>query len=577
MIARIRNRYCLLGLFIFLSKLGYSQEMENIKKQDPFSIRGNVAASIGGYGVKGIPPRNNHFLWSVSGNPSLSFYGVELPFSFIFSESNQSFRQPFNQFGVSPHWKWITGHAGFRNLTWSNYTLAGATFLGVGIDINPSLFRFGAMYGRFQKPIEEDTTTTLDDGFSGFSQAAFKRKGWGFKLGVGKEQQFFDLIFLKVKDDSTSIKRPLTQEIFPQENAVIGFNTEYFFAKHFTFKANAAISLFTKDLGSNPYDQGDFPMKKFLNFLVAPTISTQFYYAAQASFGVKYDAWNVLTKYERVAPDYKSLGAYYFQTDMERITISPGFSIKKNKFKLQSSIGFQHDNLNKNKAAATKRVIGSVNININPSQKYGMTIQYSNYGISQKPGTKSLSDTTRVDQVSQSISLTPRFNFGKQGKTLHNFVWLNTFQNLNDKRTDTGTVYEMKMMLSNANYNFLLIEQQLNINVNSGYNHNILAFGNTSSVQLGLGINKSLMDNKLQTGMNFNYNKNFFKGNSNGATYQAVLNLGYVPAKNHQIQGEFNYLRNKSDFAEVNESFSEYTGRVTYTYTFNYIAHGKDK
>jgi len=46
------------------------------------------------------------FTWMLTGSPTLSVYGITLPFSFTISEQQRNFRQPFNKFGVSPYYKW---------------------------------------------------------------------------------------------------------------------------------------------------------------------------------------------------------------------------------------------------------------------------------------------------------------------------------------------------------------------------------------------------------------------------------------------------------------------------------------
>jgi len=38
---------------------------------------------------------------------------VSYSFSYIFSNQQSSFQQPFNQYGLHPTYKWITGHIGY--------------------------------------------------------------------------------------------------------------------------------------------------------------------------------------------------------------------------------------------------------------------------------------------------------------------------------------------------------------------------------------------------------------------------------------------------------------------------------
>jgi len=40
---------------------------------------------------------------------------------------------------MSPYYKWITIHVGYRNINYSQFTLAGHTILGAGIELHPGI------------------------------------------------------------------------------------------------------------------------------------------------------------------------------------------------------------------------------------------------------------------------------------------------------------------------------------------------------------------------------------------------------------------------------------------------------
>lgn len=73
-----------------------------------------------------LPDRYLPFNYVITGAPVLSLYGMQIPVSFVIGRQQSSFTQPFNQFELSPSYKWVTVHAGYRNLTFSPYTLTGA-------------------------------------------------------------------------------------------------------------------------------------------------------------------------------------------------------------------------------------------------------------------------------------------------------------------------------------------------------------------------------------------------------------------------------------------------------------------
>jgi len=186
----IKIKVLLLAILVLTSHLVFPQEPETPPKPKPFKIYGNINLNLIGYYVNGIPYRADPFSAILSANVTASFYGIELPIAIAISNKQESYAQPFNQFGMSPRWKWITLHGGYRNVTFSNFTLAGHTFIGAGIELNPGIFRFGAIYGRF------DRKTTENPLYKNDSLPHYARKGYAVKLGVGTEQNFLDLIFL---------------------------------------------------------------------------------------------------------------------------------------------------------------------------------------------------------------------------------------------------------------------------------------------------------------------------------------------------------------------------------------------
>ncbi|HLL95708.1 MAG TPA: hypothetical protein VK404_12060 [Spirosoma sp.] len=162
--------YCYLfylaGWIAITSLPTYAQDLSTLGKQKPVTLNGGLSVRTIFYSAKGIEARRQPFSYVVTGAPVLSLYGWSVPVSFVFSEQERSFRQPFNQFGMSPTYKWVTLHAGYRNLSFSPYTLAGHTILGGGVELTPGIFRFGFVYGRLNRATAVDTTSGLLEPFN---------------------------------------------------------------------------------------------------------------------------------------------------------------------------------------------------------------------------------------------------------------------------------------------------------------------------------------------------------------------------------------------------------------------------
>ena len=153
------KKFWIIGIFVCLSlALLEAQDLTNIKDQKPIRFSGSTELRGIFYNASGIANRREPFTWILSGNPTLSLYGWDIPFSFILSRDDRAFRQPFNQFGMSPTYKWLTLHGGYRNVNFSSFTLGGHTMLGGGVEANPGKWRLGFMYGRLNRATVIDTT-----------------------------------------------------------------------------------------------------------------------------------------------------------------------------------------------------------------------------------------------------------------------------------------------------------------------------------------------------------------------------------------------------------------------------------
>ena len=113
------------------------QDMQGLRSQKPISIRRSLSAGLTYYHGDGITNRRHPFSWYLSGAPVITVYGVVMPVSLVVREQESRFSQPFNQYGVSPYYKWAKLHLGYRNIRFSNYTLGRANFLGAGVELNP--------------------------------------------------------------------------------------------------------------------------------------------------------------------------------------------------------------------------------------------------------------------------------------------------------------------------------------------------------------------------------------------------------------------------------------------------------
>ena len=210
-------KYCFILFLSATAIRATSQDLENLKKQKPFTLSGTIGASASFYTSTETTYTQPPYAWAVNGNFTGNLYGVALPVSFLINQYGKSYSNPFTQFGVSPTYKWAKLHLGYRTIPFSPLTFEGQSFRGAGIELTPGKFRFAAFTGRLNKAVNEDTTSGR------LKMPQYSRKGQGIKIGFGNASNYFDLMYFTAKDDSTSTK-PLTEmsSVRPQENAVVG-------------------------------------------------------------------------------------------------------------------------------------------------------------------------------------------------------------------------------------------------------------------------------------------------------------------------------------------------------------------
>src|SRR5664279_1859181 len=303
----------ILILFYIISNTLQSQNLEGLSSQKPVLLSGGLTARTIFYDANGIPNRRQPFSYIFTGSPTISiFNSFTIPISFTYSEQDRSFRQPFNQFGMSPYYKWITIHAGYRNINYSQFTLAGHTILGAGIELRQGIFRFGFITGRFNRATPVDTSS------KSFQPFTYSNHGSAGKIGIGKGPDFFEVSMLKAKDDSSSVHpRPeFMGAVTPAENIVIGINGQLKFLKDFTFAIEAATSLYTRNLSNNTAlnDSANKGVTKILGRFISTNSTTERYNAIQTSLGFHQKIFSAKLQYRRVDPDYKTMGAYFFNS-----------------------------------------------------------------------------------------------------------------------------------------------------------------------------------------------------------------------------------------------------------------------
>ena len=565
--------YLLCVLFIFINNKTLRATHE-FNCADTSGIRSLLKPKISGtinigvwYNQKGGNAPNATSIqkldWFIQGQPTITIANMSFPFSGVYSNNDFNYSQPFNQYGLSPSYKWATAHMGYRNLAFGSYTLSGATFLGGALELNPGKFRFAAFYGRFNRAIEEDTNIIKTAGVTIIP--AYKRVGYGIKLGVGSDVNFVDLSLIKIQDDTASIKRPTVNYISPSDNLLVGLSNKLKLGKHFKWEAEGAISLYTEDQQAFGNEiQNQWP--QFVKPLIAVNISTTFNQAYKMLFGFGSKYIDLTGQYEYVGPNYRSLGMYYIQNDIQRYTINPGLRLWQGKLNLSGSYGLQEDNLSKLKMATTIRNVQSLNISIAPFSRLNLQATYSNFGTTQTSGKIQLNDSIRISQINASYGGTISMLF--PGKLVSSNITVNvTQQSVDDLNVLTQKFSQSDVFLTTFNYGMNL--SKLKLNINFGFIRAAIAMytGDVVNVGPSLSATSSFLKNKIRVNLGTTYQERSVNGITNGNIFTVSSGLNFTILKRQLIGIRYQYTLNTTNTTSIYYLTQNRLG-ITYGYSF---------
>ena len=338
------------------------------------------------YGVHGREARRDPVTGRFYFRPVVTVLGMAFPFEVVVSTEETRFRQPFNRFGISPKWKWITVHAGDFTPSLSPYTAGGVRIKGGGVELRPGMFRFSLVGGRSQRAIPG---------------RAYRRDLWAVQLGVGRRGgTSWDLGLMWASDDTSSVD---TASVAPQQNLVVASRLYLkLFRGRLLLGAEGAGSLHTRDMRSSSVDslvREDLP-ERFLGVYdvlsrrFTPRLSTRADYAYRFKFGLRLRPGELRAEYIRIGPGFVSLGVPYMSNDRERVGL--GLTLRPvRRFMLRVRYSGYRDNLKGEKRRITSRRSLSSSLRLMLTSSLGVCFSYGWSGLVQEDSVRSESHSFR--------------------------------------------------------------------------------------------------------------------------------------------------------------------------------------
>ena len=505
--------------------------------------------------------RNTPFTYLFNGAVNIKFMEYTMPLSFTYTNKGLKYAASsplkFNRFNFSPHYKWIRLYLGTSSMSFSTYTLGGAQFKGIGIELTPKFPLSGSMmYGRFYDPVEYDPETP-------YTKPVFKRTGYACRLAFQKDKFQVETSLLNAFDDPGSITLPSDTglQVAALQNVAVNFKSR--------FNPLKGVNLDVEYAGSAVNYRLLYKREKFFDMLFNKDAGVSRYKAYKLNLNFAPGAFSFGAGIEHIDPDYITLGAYYSQNDFQNITLNITGNVLKNKFNFALNGGLQNDNLKNYKQRKTTRTVGSASMNFMPSQKWSMNMTYSNF------------------QTFSNIK--NQFDYINSQTPFDNLDTLN-YQQIN-QNASTNFVYKLKQTEKNTQVMRLMCnlsqtaarQGEANtgtryINLNGSWSSNypatkaLIAAGLNSSYNLS-GLNRAItwgpvltcsrpfLDELLATSLSVAYNQAYI----NGKFSQSVFNLrgtaDYTYRELHKFRLEMTVLIKK-----VEEKKTAATCNITLSY-----------
>lgn len=551
-----------------------AQNLASLGKEKPFSFTGGVSLHQIFYASSGIASRRDPYRYVASGSLNLSLYGWSVPLRFTFANRQATFSQPFNQYALHPTWKWVTAHAGYTSLSFSPYTVNGHMFLGGAVEMEPEgNWQISALYGRFLKAVDKVEEAV--------AAPSFQRNGYGMKIRYGRRGNFAEVIAFRAEDEEGSITAPPDSlRLFPEENLVMSLGGGATIRQKLLLKAEVAASALTRDARAAAAPHEHLLAK---SGLFEPRLSSAYYQAFRTSLDYQQNGWTLGFAYEKVDPGYRTLGAYYFNNDLESTALNTTAALLHGKMNVALSTGIQRDNLDRTKVSTLRRMVGSVNMNYAPSPKVNVSASWSSFQtftnikssfeILNHHTSYDHSDTLNFTQISSSASLTGMYTLAatETRRTQLNLQF--TGQQASERQGNAQAQAGTRFYNFNSGYNVSLIPQHTNIAVafNAAMNHGPSL--RTTTLGPTASLTRAFLQRKFRMSLSASLNSTY----SHGVVTNRQLNgrwTGIMTLRNkHNLNVSAVLSLRRHGVENASASIREFTCTAGYGYTFS----GRDK
>lgn len=570
-------RICIFFLFLCIGISIQAQSdggriIENMVKGnsgDNFKINGSFRSSITGNTVSGMERRIDPFRYRFGGAFRIQAFGLSAGASLHFANSNRIYNlnlpdiklPSFFLFGISPTYKAATLHLGYRHMYFSDYSLSGHAFYGSGLELKPGKFRLSAMYGRLRRARQEEM------GLRQSLDPRYKRMGWGVNLGYQSDAGEIYFILFNARDEKfTLLPSQETIAVAPAENAILSVKGKKPLGKILSIDFDYAMSAYTRDRRQDELvDIRGISILERAGGLFTPRIGSTFQKALKTKLSFRTSWGNITAGHERVDPDYRTLGALFFNNDYENFTLGTQMQWKENKWMVNAETGFQRNNLSGDETNSLRRIVGSAQISFRPNDVTHFNVNYSNFRTTNKLRTSTIPfiqvDSITLSLVNQNIG----FTFNRLSGNDNTNVLTGSFSYQKSNAIENDAVLQSQTndnIMAFINYSMMTpadwrMSTSFMMNRNNNFINNLLTIAPT------LGAKKDWKEKNLRVQSSLSMVRIYLDNAYFNTVWQPRASVDYQVSKKQSLSFEAYYvLRSQSNNLE--NSFSELTSTLSW-------------
>jgi hypothetical protein len=542
------------------------EDITSIKDKKIFKLNGGVSVNSTFFDANEMHGRQA-FAWQLNGNLNVSILELmNIPVSINLNNFGAQYSYPSlpNRLSLHPSYKWARAHIGDVSMSFSPYTLNGHLFTGGGVELTPGKWNIAAMGGRLVREVNYNPELPS-------IIPSYNRWGTGAKVRYNGGRYFVGGSVFTAADRYKEISfQADSLSVFPMNNVAASFEGGVNITSNLRFSMEYAASHLTRDARPliNP-EEGAVETREGTAHL---------YQAVKASLDYTFLKNTIGLGYERIDPEYRTLGAYFFSNDYENLTLNYARPLFNSKGNLALSGGVQRDDLDDSKESKNTRFVGAANIAYAFTDHLNMSLSASTFQghrviksqfdfINQTRPYENL-DTLNFIQISQSIDFNLNWTIGNSEKASQNISFSTNYQEAADRQgkiilpgnlnrfLNAATIYGIDIASLNTQFN-------LGMNVSNNYSslRNFLTMGPTFAA------NVRLLDGKLTTGTAVSYNRSYDQSVPMADVFNVRWNANTKIFNQHTLQASAISQHQKRMMPTINKSRT-FTLQMGYMYNF---------